>query len=96
MQHISVAAQPPTQCPVGTFGCPAGVTDRPVVTKSGYLWTDAKFACDVYRYPYLLMGLKVHSNLLRLIRDGGGGSGGMGAYVLPPTHYTVTARMTLH
>ena len=27
---------------------------------------------------------------------GTGGSGGMGTYVLPPTRYTVTTRMTLH
>ena len=42
----------------------------------------------------LLTGLNVHSNLSRLIGDGG--SGGTGTYVLPPTRYTVTARMTLH
>ena len=42
----------------------------------------------------LLTGLNVHTNLLRLIRDGGGW--GMGAYVIPPTRYTVTTRMTLH
>ena len=38
-------------------------------------------------HTYLLMGLNVHSNLLRLIRDGvvGGGNGGKGTYVLPPT-----------
>ena len=45
----------------------------------------------------LLMGLNVYSSLLR-IRDGGklggGGVGGMDIYVLPPTRYTVTTRMT--
>ena len=44
---------------------------------------------------YLLTGLNVRSNLLRLIRDWGGG-GGMGTYVLPPARYTVTTRMALH
>ena len=42
-----------------------------------------------------LMGFNVHSNLLRLI-IGTGGSRGMGTYVLSPTRYTVTTRMTLH
>ena len=48
---------------------------------------------------YLLMVLNVHSNLLRLIRNSGEGGGrgrewGGGYYVLSPTHYTVTTRMT--
>ena len=42
----------------------------------------------------LVTGLNVHSNLSRLIGDGG--SGGTGTYVLPPTRYTVTTTMTLH
>ena len=41
----------------------------------------------------LLIVLNVHRNLLLLIRDWGRG---MGTYVLPPTPYTVTTRMTLH
>ena len=46
----------------------------------------------------LFMGLDVHSNLIRLIRDGGKWwwRGGEATYVLPPTRYTVTTRMTLH
>ena len=42
----------------------------------------------------LLLGLNVHSNLLRLIRDGGKWGEGMDIYVLPPTRYTLTTRMT--
>ena len=42
-----------------------------------------------------LRGFNVHSNLLRLI-IGTGGSRGMGTYVLSPTRYTDTTRMTLH
>ena len=49
---------------------------------------------------YILTRLNVHSNLLRLIRDGGKcvcvGGGEMGTYVLTPTRYTVPTRMTLH
>ena len=47
--------------------------------------------------PNLLVGLNVYSNLLRLIRDGGKcgvWGGGVDTYVLPPTRYTVTTRMT--
>ena len=46
------------------------------------------------RLRYLLVWLNVHSNLLRLIKDGR--CGGMGTYVLTPTRYPVTTRMTLH
>ena len=55
----------------------------------GFKWAQGRPAW--VRLPYWLMGLTVHSNLLRLIRDGG-----MGTYVVPPTRYTVTSRITLH
>ena len=45
---------------------------------------------------YLFMGLNVHSDLLRMIRDGGGWGWGWGDGYLCPSIYTVTTRMTLH
>ena len=42
------------------------------------------------------MGLNVHSDLLRMIRDGGGWGWGWGDGYLCPSVYTVTTRMTLH
>ena len=42
------------------------------------------------------MELNVDSNLSQLISDRGGGDGGRGTYVLPPSRYTVTTSMTLH
>ena len=52
----------------------------------------AEISFCAFRILLLLVGLNVHSNLLRLIRNGGKGVGGMGTLVLSP-RYTVTTRM---